>query len=192
MEKTQTGWADDSRFIDPGKLQEWIRHCKRFGRYRWYERDLHRKRPKRKKGRDLYHGILAYRMRVGQHDRKLCFRGVSGMYDKLRAMAFLRNPELAAKMPDLYMQFLWARFPRAGFEARALARPVPLYETVNRSVLTQFYHDLETMRITVPIEMAGELARTLDGKDAVLARTKEVDPEDKMALLAIAMSMKED
>ena len=43
------------------------------------------------------------------------------------------------------------------------------------------------MRIKVPPLMAGELARTLDGKDAILARGKEVDSSDVVTSFAMAM-----
>lgn len=163
---------DDNSFINIKKMQEWI---KRIDRYEWYKCDLRRKRPNRKKGRDLYHGILAYRRRVGQREGRLSFRGVAEMYDK--------HPELAEKIPDLYIRFLSLRFPPHEFEAQLYAKPKPLTE----SIMDRFYHDLKDMRIKVSPIMAGELARTFDGKDGVLARVKEVEPTDAVVSFALAM-----
>lgn len=171
---------DDNSFIDIKKMQEWI---KRIDRYEWYKCDLRRKRPNRKKGRDLYHGILAYRRRVGQHEDRLSFRGVAEMYDKLRIKVIRQHPELAEKIPDLYIRFLSLRFPPHEFEAQLYAKPKPLTE----SIMDRFYHDLKDMRIKVSPIMAGELARTFDGKDGVLARVKEVEPTDAVVSFALAM-----
>ena len=170
---------DDNSFIDIKKMQEWI---KRIDRYEWYKCDLRRKRPNRKKGRDLYHGILAYRRRVGQHEGRLSFRGVAEMYDKLRIKVIRQHPELAEKIPDLYIRFLRLRFPPHEFEAQLYAKPKPLTE----SIMDRFYHDLKDMRIKVA-NNGRELARTFDGKDAVLARVKEVEPTDAIVSFALAM-----
>ena len=43
------------------------------------------------------------------------------------------------------------------------------------------------MRIKVPPLMVGELARTRNGEDAVLARVKEVEPTDTVISLAMTM-----
>jgi hypothetical protein len=174
---------DDNRFIDTKKFREWIKRCKCIERYEWYKRDLRRKRPNRKKGRDLYHGILTYRRRVGQHEGRLSFRGVAEMYDKLRIKVIRQHPELAEKIPDLYIRFLSLRFPPHEFEAQLYAKPKPLTE----SIMDRFYHDLKDMRVKVSPIMAGELARTFDGKDAVLARVKEVEPTDAVVSFALAM-----
>lgn len=174
---------DDNRFIDIKKLQEWIKRCKCIERYEWYQRDLRRKRPNRKRGRDLYHGIVAYRQRVGQREDRLCFRGVADMYDALRIKVIRQHPELAAKIPDLYVRFLSLRLSHREFEAQLYAKP----EQIREQVMTKFYHDLGTMRIKVPPMMVGELARTLDGEDAVLARVKQAEPTDAVMSFAMAM-----
>lgn len=174
---------DDNSFIDIKKIQEWIKQYQRFDRYEWYKRDLRRKRPNRKKGRDLYNGILSYRRRVGQREDRLGFRGVARMYDMLRIKAIQKHPGLAEKIPDLYMRFLSLRFPPREFEAQLYAKP----KKARKSVLEQFYHDIGAMRIKVPPLMVGELARTTDGKDAVLARVKEAEPTDAVVSFAMAM-----
>lgn len=174
---------DDNSFIDIKKIQEWIKQYQRFDRYEWYKRDLRRKRQNRKKGRDLYHGILAYRRRVGQREDKLNFRGIARMYDILRIKAIQKNPGLAAKIPDLYMRFFSLRFPPREFEAMTIARPKP----ITKSIMTQFYQDIGAMRVRLPPLMVGELARTLNGEDAVLARVKEVEPSDSVISFAMAM-----
>jgi len=116
------GWQQQSEIR---KLYvEWIKQRQRFDRYKWYKRDLCRKRPNRKNGRDLYHGILAYRRRVGQHEDRLNFRGVARMYDLLRIKAIQKNPELAAKIPDLYMRFISLRFPPHEIEAQMYVKPI--------------------------------------------------------------------
>lgn len=171
---------DDNQFIDIKKLQEWIKLYRRFDRYEWYKRDLLRKRPNRKKGRNLYHGILDYRRRVGQREDKLNFRGIARMYDMLRIIAIQKDSRLAAKIPDLHMRFLGLLFPPREFEAMTIARPI------TKSIMTQFYQDIGAMRIKVPPLMVGELARTLDGEDAVLARVKEAEPSDAVISFAIA------
>ena len=174
---------DDYRFIDTKKFREWIKRCKCIERYEWYKRDLRRKRPNRKKGRDLYHGILTYRRRVGQHEGRLSFRGVAEMYDKLRIKVIRQHPELAEKIPDLYIRFLSLRFPPHEFEAQLYAKPKPLTE----SIMDRFYHGLGSMRIKLPPLMAGELAGMLDGKDTILARLKDVEPTDAVVSFALAM-----
>jgi len=174
---------DDNHFIDPKKLREWIKLRQRFDPYEWYKCDLRRKRPNRKRGRNLYHGILAYRRRVGQREDRLSFRGVARIYDILRIKAIRQHPELDAKIPDLYLRFLSLRYPPHEFEAQFFGKPKPITE----SIMTQFYHDLLFPTVKVPPMMVGELARTLNGKDAVLARVKEAEPTDIVTSLAMAM-----
>ena len=182
------GWQQQS---ENRKLyMELIKQCQRFDRYKWcykwYKRDLCRKRPNRKKGRDLYHGILAYRRRVGQREDRLSFRGVARMYDILRIKVIKKNPELAAKIPDLYMRFINLRFPPHEIEAQMYAKP-RIAETINKSIMMQFYHDLGAMRIMVPPLIKATTARMLDGKDAILARGKEVNSSDVVTSFAMAV-----
>lgn len=174
---------EDNRFFNIEKWREWIKLRQRFDPYEWYKCDLRRKRPNRKNGRNLYQGILAYRRRVGQHEDKLSFRGVARIYDILRIKAVRLHPELAKTFPDLYVQFLSLRFPPHEFEAQFFGRPKPITE----SIKTQFYHDLGAMQIKVPPMMVCELARTQNGKDAVLARVKEAEPTDAVISFAMAM-----
>lgn len=174
---------DDNYFINPKKLREWIKLCQRFDPYEWYKCDIRRKRPNRKRGRNLYHGILAYRRRVGQREDRLSFRGVARIYDILRIKTIRQHPELAEKIPDLYLRFLRLRFPPNEFEAQLLCKPRPITELI----MPKFYHDLRVMQIKVPPMMVGELARTQNGKDAVLARAKEAKPTDIVTSFAMAM-----
>ncbi len=183
---------DNNSFIDINKLQEWIKRYKCIDRYEWYKRDLRRKRPNRKRGRDLYHGIQAYRRRVGQREDRLCFRGVADMYDMLRIKVICRHPELAEEIPDLYMRFFGLRFSPREFEAQVLARPKPIVEIMRKSVIPQFYHDIGSIRVKLPPMMVSELTRTLDGSDAVLARVKETEPDDVAISFAMAMLKDED
>ena len=161
---------DEPQFIDLKTLREWIKLRQRFDPYEWYKCDLRRKRPNRKRGRNLYHGILAYRRRVGQHEDRLSFRGIARMYDLLRIKAIRQHPELAAKFPNLYERFLYLIFPPHEIEAQ-------LYDKlIIDPMKTLFYQGFEAMRtIKVPPLMVGELAMTLDGSDAVLARVKKVE-----------------
>lgn len=174
---------DDNHFIDPKKLREWIKLRQRFDPYEWYKRDLRRKRPNRKNGRNLYHGILSYRRRVGQHEDKLSFRGVARIYDILRIETIRQHPELDEKIPDLYLRYLSLRFPPHEIEAQLFCRPKPITE----SIMTQFYHDLDAMQTKVPQMIVGELARTQNGKDVVLSRVKAAEPTDIVTSFAMAM-----
>ncbi len=173
---------DDNHFINQKTLREWIKLRQRFDPYEWYKCDLRRKRPNRKRGRNLYHGILAYRRRVGQHEDRLSFRGIARMYDMLRIKAIRQHPELAAKIPDLYERFLYLIFPPHEFEAQIYARPI-----IN-PMETLFYQGFAAVHtIKVPPLMVGELAMTHDGSDAVLARVKEAEQSDVVTSLAMAM-----
>lgn len=172
----------DNHFIDPKKLREWIKLRQRFDPYEWYKCDLRRKRPNRKRGRNLYHGILAYRRRVGQHEDRLSFRGIARMYDMLRFKFICLHPEQAAKIPDLYERFLYLIFPLHEIEAQLYAKPII------DQMKTLFYQGFEAMRtIKVPPLMVGELARTQNGEDAVLARVKEAEQSDVVTSFAMAM-----
>lgn len=132
--------------IDPIKeLKERIRKY-RSDTYDWYKRDLQRKRPNRKRGRDLYHGILAYRRRVGQREDRLSFRGVARLYNHLRFEAIQQNPALLDKLPDLYMRFLMLRFPPYQCEKQLYSLPKPLAK-YKRDILSC---DMNTIRIKIP------------------------------------------
>lgn len=173
---------DDNHFINQKTLREWIKLRQRFDPYEWYKCDLRRKRPNRKRGRNLYHGILAYRRRVGQHEYRLSFRGVARIYDILRIKTIRQHPELAEKIPDLYERFLYLIFPPHEIEAQLYAKPII------DPMKTLFYQGFEAMRtIKVPPLMVGEQAMTLDGSDAVLARVKEAEQSDVVTSFAMAM-----
>ena len=86
--------------------------------YEWYRRDLNRKRPHRKHGRNLYKGIQAYRQRVGQSvpsKKGLGFRGVARLYDYLRIRVIHDHPEMASRLPDLYTRYMYLRFQPQDF-----------------------------------------------------------------------------
>lgn len=92
--------------------------------YEWYRRDLKRKRPHRKKGRNLYKGIQAYRQRVGQpvpSKKGLGFRGVATLYDRLRIRVIHDHPEMAERLPDLYTRYIYLRFPPQEFSNKVMA-----------------------------------------------------------------------
>lgn len=96
--------------------------------YEWYRRDLKRKRPHRKQGRNLYKGIQDYRRRVGQpvpSKKGLGFRGVATLYDRLRIRVIHDHPEMAERLPDLYTRYLNWRFPVADFYKSVLGTPTP-------------------------------------------------------------------
>ena len=117
-------WPEGDRMFDIEKLRKLMRRHQQ--PYDWYVRDLQRKRPNRKQGRNLYKGILAYRQRVGQPQTSrggLCFRGVATMYDRLRIRAIGDRPELAKRLPDLYTRYMNVRFPVAEFHAKMLGFP---------------------------------------------------------------------
>lgn len=91
--------------------------------YEWYRRDLNRKRPHRKQGRNLYKGIQAYRQRVGQlvpSKKGLGFRGVATLYDRLRIRVIHDHPEMAERWPDLYTRYMYLRFPPQDFRDQVM------------------------------------------------------------------------
>lgn len=91
--------------------------------YEWYRRDLNRKRPHRKQGRNLYKGIQAYRQRVGQSvpsKKGLGFRGVATLYDRLRIRVIHDYPEMASRLPDLYTRYMYLRFPPLEFRNKIM------------------------------------------------------------------------
>lgn len=96
--------------------------------YEWYRRDLNRKRPHRKQGRNLYRGIQDYRQRVGQpvpSKKGLGFRGVARLYDYLRIRVIHDHPEMANLLPDLYTRYMSWCFPVADFYKSVLGTPTP-------------------------------------------------------------------
>lgn len=91
--------------------------------YEWYRRDLKRKRPHRKQGRNLYRGIQDYRQRVGQQvpsKKGLGFRGVATLYDRLRIRVIHDHPEMAERLPDLYTRYMYLRFPPLEFRNKIM------------------------------------------------------------------------
>lgn len=92
--------------------------------YEWYRRDLKRKRPHRKQGRNLYKGIQDYRRRVGQpvpSKKGLGFRGVATLYDRLRIRVIHDHPEMAKRLPDLYTRYMYLSFPPLEFSNKVMA-----------------------------------------------------------------------
>ena len=92
--------------------------------YEWYRRDLKRKRPHRKQGRNLYRGIQDYRQRVGQpvpSKKGLGFRGVARLYDYLHIKVLREHPEMASRYPDLYTRYMYLRFPPLEFRNKVMA-----------------------------------------------------------------------
>ena len=122
--QTPKPWPHGDRFFDIEKLRDLIH--RRPKPYEWYRRDLKRKRPNRKHGRNLYNGIQAYRQRVGQpvpSKSGLAFRGAARMYDHLRIKVLREHPEQAQRLPDLYTRYMYLRFPPEDFRLQVIGSP---------------------------------------------------------------------
>lgn len=109
---------------------------------------------------------------------------------------FFKNVKTLAEIERLHQNFLEA-IPSGGLVVAAACdrnfynfpkeqigcvNPISIIQQPERSSGGN-----DAMRIKVPPLMVGELARTRNGEDAVLARVKEVEPTDTVISLAMTM-----
>jgi len=158
--------------------------------YEWYRRDLNRKRPHRKQGRNLYRGIQDYRQRVGQpvpSKKGLGFRGVARLYDRLRIRVIHDHPEMASRLPDLYTRYMSWCFPVADFYKSVLGTPKP--QKPCRGIDLSRYVIADNAWIRLPADKSLFVTPSIftAGADAI----SRADPHDD-AVMSMAMAMLRD
>lgn len=159
--------------------------------YEWYRRDLNRKRPHRKQGRNLYKGIQDYRQRVGQlvpSKKGLGFRGVATLYDCLRIRVIHDYPEMASHLPDLYTRYMYQRFPLLEFRNKIMNDFVTPQKP-SRGIDLSRYGIAKDALIRLPADMSLFVTPSMvtAGADAI----SRADPHDD-AVMSMAMAMLRD
>lgn len=159
--------------------------------YEWYRRDLKRKRPHRKQGRNLYRGIQDYRRRVGQlvpSKKGLGFRGVARLYDCLRIRVIHDHPEMAERLPDLYTRYMYLRFPPLEFSNKVMAG-FATAQKPSRGIDFSRYGIAKDAWIRLPANKSLFVTPSMvtAGADAI----SRADPHDD-AVMSMAMAMLRD
>lgn len=159
--------------------------------YEWYRRDLKRKRPHRKQGRNLYRGIQDYRRRVGQpvpSKKGLGFRGVATLYDRLRIRVIHDHPEMAERLPDLYTRYMYLSFPPLEFSNKVMAG-FATAQKPSRGIDFSRYGIANNAWIRLPADKSLFVTPSMvtAGADAI----SHTDPHDD-AVMGMAMAMLRD